>query len=595
MFDNRNFSLIDYLTVTFKISPAMVILRILDKLIHAFMPTVQMLATAAFVDTAIAIFNGQAVVGDIYPALIILGAIAFYAHSGKTFMTYVVDWHNIQFSKVIEPAVLNKRARLEYRHIEDNDSWELINRVSRRPAHDFSLGLDLVVRMADMVLRVGLIMYVLATQVWWAALVITLFSAPLFWASIKAGRVNYQANVEARKHTRRADYLHQVLASRENVEERALYGYTEEVNKRWYSQYESARKMENAAEKYRQVRTGLSAGITVLICTAIAGVLVIPLARGTISIGMFIGMFNAAYSLVQTMSWELAYLTGELTYKREFLKDLTAFFKLSETPGALDAPDDAVREEPARAIEFRNVSFRYPGTERYILKNLSLRLEPHRHYAFVGVNGAGKTTVTKLLTGLYDNYEGDIFYGETNLRQMTQAQLKGLFSVVYQDFARYFISMEENIALGNVNHADERRMREVVNLVGLDAAAAELPRGLKTDLGKIRPDGTDISGGQWQRVALARALMSTAPIRILDEPTAALDPVAESRIYEMFGDISRGHSTVFITHRLGAARLADEILVIDEGCVAQQGNHDELMAQGGLYARMFEAQRSWYL
>lgn len=220
------------------------------------------------------------------------------------------------------------------------------------------------------------------------------------------------------------------------------------------------------------------------------------------------------------------------------------------------------------------------------------------HYAFVGVNAAGKTTITKLLTGLYDNYEGEILINGISLREFSQARLKGLFSVVYQDYSKYYISLYENILLGNVlmtNEESKNQVDRIAASVGLDEVVEALPQGYDTNLGKVRENGTDLSGGEWQRIAIARALFSPAPIRILDEPTAALDPVAESGIYEMFGKISTGITTIFITHRLGAARLADQIIVMDNGQVVESGDHDFLIAKGGMYSKMFESQRSWYL
>ncbi len=306
---------------------------------------------------------------------------------------------------------------------------------------------------------------------------------------------------------------------------------------------------------------------------------------------MFISLVTATLSLVQMMSWHLSQVTNGLAKHTEYLRDLTRFCALSETKGALDLPAASVS---FGTIQFQNVSFRYPGTENDILHHFNLTLEPGRHYAIVGINGAGKTTLTKLLTGLYDSFEGEILIDGHSIREFSQAQLKAIFGVVYQDFAKYYIKAADNIALGNVLCYDEAKIREAAQFIGLDSVIGELPQGYDTYLGKIHEGAVDISGGQWQRFAIARALYNPAHIRILDEPTAALDPVAESEIYRMFGQISAGKSTIFITHRLGAARLADEIIVIDGGRVAEQGSHEELIAAGGIYAEMFEAQRSWY-
>jgi ATP-binding cassette subfamily B protein len=249
------------------------------------------------------------------------------------------------------------------------------------------------------------------------------------------------------------------------------------------------------------------------------------------------------------------------------------------------------------------------------LDGLSFKLERGRHYAFVGKNGAGKTTVTKLLTGLYTEYEGGIYVNGKELRTFAAGALKAMFSVVYQDFAKYYISLKDNVALGDAAGMGAAgmsaagmgaagmsaagmgaaggdaasgsaasggafgmgvyaRVPEAIRQAGLDGTVAELPGGADTPLGKIKENGHEISGGEWQRVAMARSLISRAPVKILDEPTAALDPIGESRVYGEFEKLMRGKTTIFISHKLGSTKLADEILVIDGGRVIERGTHD---------------------
>lgn len=332
--------------------------------------------------------------------------------------------------------------------------------------------------------------------------------------------------------------------------------------------------------------------ITVAISLIIILVLLYPLSQGKLTAGMFIALVSAALELIQLMSWQLARLTEQMAKNKAYMDDLTEFVGLSEDDGALkekNAGPDVVEE-----VEFRDVSFRYPGTDSCILKHFSLRIEKGRHYAFVGINGAGKTTIVKLLTGLYREYEGDIFINGRNSREYDSRQLMDMFSVVYQDFARYQISFADNIRLGNRTETDEARFSQVLSFNEIGEIAQALPNGTDTCLGKIKKNGVDLSGGQWQKIAIGRALYQRASIRIMDEPTAALDPVSESNVYRIFGEASRDVTTIFITHRLGAARLADTIVVLDGGNAAETGSHEELMAKQGIYAEMFEAQRSWY-
>ncbi len=383
-----------------------------------------------------------------------------------------------------------------------------------------------------------------------------------------------------------------ILTERDNVEERALFAYSHAINKEYYDAFHAAYGIHFKAQRNRFVKMKTASLITVFISIMIAAVLIAPLGSGAISIGLFAVFLTSTFELAQMMSWRLTRITSELANHRAYLRDLSAFGKLSETPGAIDLPAPCAMAPGC--IEFCGVSFAYPNTDRAILKNLSLKLFANKHYAFVGINGAGKTTITKLLTGLYDQYTGDILVDGKNLREFTQSERKAMFSVVFQDFAKYQVSMADGIGFGNVHGATEAEIVGAAGTLGLDETARKLPNGLHTPLGKIQRGSADLSGGEWQRVAIARSLVSRAPIHILDEPTAALDPVTESAIYEMYDKVSRGKTAIFITHRLGAARLADEIFVIDNGCVAEAGSHSELMRLGGIYHAMYEAQRGWY-
>jgi len=591
--ENREYNLRDFIKIPFAVSPGLASLRVIDKIIYALIPALQIVSTALFIDTAVSIFNEQMNLNKIiFPLVCILLLIA-HQYVNFALMGFIKSKMDIKLTEAIRTAITEKRVMMEYRHIENNETWDIVSRVGDDPVGKIGGGFDIILRMGDLVLRVSSVLLILAAQVWWAALVVLCISVPLLWLAVKSGKAQYDASKEAAKYTRRAQYLQSVLIGRDNVEERALFGYTDHLNTRYYEKYTAAYKINMKAQRRRYVRTKAASLTTILLSILIAGVLIAPLGSGEITVGMFMGFVTATFGLAQLISWDLTYITSELANNREYLRDLSLFAQLSETPGASDVP--SVKTEEPQCIEFCGVSFMYPETERIILNNLNLKLHAKKHYAFVGVNGAGKTTLTKLLTGLYDNYTGNILIDGKNLREFTQSQLKAMFSIVYQDFSKYQIPLSESIGLGNVNNVSEQDIIHALDTLSLTETVSKLPQGIKTPLGKIKENGIDLSGGEWQRIAIARSLISSAPVHILDEPTAALDPVAESEIYGLFAKISEGKSTIFITHRLGAARLADEILVFADGFIAEQGTHDELIDKNGIYAEMFESQRGWYL
>ena len=588
----KKYGIPDMIILPFKVSPFYSSVFAVQRVVSGLMPTFTIFATAKFINTATAILNKEAELEDIYVPIALLAGIMLYWTVIGVLMEFVNCRANIVFRNKLRPEMAEKRARLEYRHIEDQKTADLINRVC--PVIDATVK-DMYMRVLDIaenLIYAAGILVALFTQVWWVALFLALSGVPILILATKAGERSYEADREMSKIDRRAWYLSDVLKSREAVEERSVYGYSDKLNEQFSERYEFARKFRLKVSAKNFVKQKMGGIITSILSTVVMFAMLPPVAQGKIDIGMFIGMMGGVFSLSGKLSWGVNWIIEDLARKKEYLRDLTEFMKLEEHEDANALPDRAVN---FRKIEFRNVSFRYPGTEKLILDNISFVIESGKHYAFVGVNGAGKTTVTKLITGLYTNYEGEILVDGRPLRSMSQAEIKGLSSVVYQDFARYYISMYDNIALGCLNQEHDRSdIENAAELAGLSDTISRLPDGLDTPLGKIQEKGVDISGGEWQRVAMARRIVSPAPLRILDEPTASLDPVSESMVYRKFEQISKGMTTIFISHRLGSTRLADVIYVIADGRIAESGSHEELMEKNGIYAEMFRSQAEWY-
>jgi len=593
-FSKRTYKSPDVLRLVFQGSPVYTVLHVLLSFIRALMPTAATaLTTANFVDTAAAILQGERPHDDIYlPLLLLLLVLGVYTTIDSV-VQLISARIRLHLQRRLIPAVIEKHAALDFKHIENAESWELISRVSRDPVKSIMDGFGAYTQFMQIVVCVASVLVLIITQVWWAAFIILAFSAPMFWLSLRAGQKNYQAGRDAEKFNRRTEYLDEVLTGRDSLDERTLFGYGEEINKRWQEQYEAGRLLQVKVTAKMFLITKGSSMILALIGLLVALTLLSPVTTGQLSTGMYMGIVSAVLSMVNQLGWQMASALENISKAGEYMKDLTAFVALGETPGASHMPDP----EPIafQSLEFRNVRFKYPSGDHYILDGLSFTLTGGLHYAFVGKNGAGKTTITKLLTGLYTEYEGDILINGVELRQYPASALKAMFSVVYQDFAKYYIMLKDNIALGDIAGTDTySRITDAAVQAGLDEMVAELKNGIDTPLGKILEDGQDLSGGQWQRVAIARSLISRAPVKMLDEPTAALDPISENKVYEEFEMLMRGKTTVFISHRLGSTKLADEILVIDNGRVIERGTHDNLITAGGQYAEMFEAQRGWY-
>ena len=269
-------------------------------------------------------------------------------------------------------------------------------------------------------------------------------------------------------------------------------------------------------------------------------------------------------------------------------------------PGLHASNSGCARRSPARSalregMEFRHVSFTYPGKDEAALRDVSFFIKRDEAIALVGQNGAGKTTIVKLLTRLYDPDSGEILIDGVNIKEYTLDSLRAAIGVIFQDYVTYFFSARDNIGVGKLEERENRELIEAsAGKSGADAVIGRLPRGYDTTLGRWFDEGYQLSGGEWQKMALARAFMRDAAILVLDEPTASLDARSEYEIFANMKELTRGKMALFISHRFSTVRLADRIFVLDGGIITESGTHEELLALGGTYAELFNLQAAAY-
>lgn len=285
-------------------------------------------------------------------------------------------------------------------------------------------------------------------------------------------------------------------------------------------------------------------------------------------------------SLLDQLNLKINYFRSCLEYPETFRREHGAPLPTGSFPGT---------------IELKNVSYRYEGAEQYALRNFNLKITPGEHLAVVGLNGAGKTTLVRLLCGLMDPTEGQVLYNGIDIREYNRAEFYRLFSAVFQQFSILPVTIEEIVAETPAESLDADQVRHCLKTAGLWDKIAQLPQGVKSQFGKtIYDDGVEFSGGEVQKLLLARALYKSAPIMLLDEPTAALDPIAESSLYENYHQISEGKTTVFISHRLASTSFCRRIILIENGQVCEEGTHTSLLREKGKYYRLFEMQATYY-
>ena len=313
--------------------------------------------------------------------------------------------------------------------------------------------------------------------------------------------------------------------------------------------------------------------------------------RDSLSVPEFILYFTAVSTFT---TWVMGILQAAQKLHEESLD-------ISQVREFLDYPEPfrfeggaAIPKADAYELKLEHVSFRYPGAEEDTIHDLDLTVRPGEKLAIVGLNGAGKTTLVKLLCGLFDPTEGRVLLNGVNVRDFNRREYYGLFSAVFQEFSILDVTVAENIAQTNEN-IDTQKLWDCIEKAGLTQTIQKLPKGLDTHVGReVYLDGVLFSGGQTQRLMLARALYKDGAILLLDEPTAALDPLAENDIYQKYKDMTAGKTSLFISHRLASTRFCDRIIFIADGRITEEGTHDQLLARGGAYARLFEIQSRYY-
>lgn len=331
--------------------------------------------------------------------------------------------------------------------------------------------------------------------------------------------------------------------------------------------------------------TGMIQGI--LLCVSYYCVLALAIA-GTITVGMVLRYAQAIFQACMSVSASIR-LAGEFRTDVGRIASTLEYLNLE----AEKTKGDSFTEMTKGVIEFRNVSFRYPGTKELVLDHVSLKIEPSEKIAVVGKNGSGKTTLVKLLCRLYEPEEGEILWNGKNIREYDLREWQKIFAIVFQDYSLLSLTLGQNVAASEQYEAE--RAKEVLQLAGFGERLNKLKKGLETVVyPEYEQDGVSFSGGEEQKIAIARAIYKGGQICILDEPTAALDPVSESRVYESFDEIVKGKTAVYISHRLSSCKFSDRIFVLDNGKIAESGTHEALLSKNGLYAQLWQAQAQYY-
>ena len=495
------------------------------------------------------------------------------------------------YSNSSSVTIIEKTKELSIAQLEDPDFYDKLERARQQTSSRVNLMSNTLNQLQSVISILTLIVGLIYFEPLLIILLV-LSIIPSFINEIKFSNQRYSLARSWTSERRELDYLRYIGANSNTAKEIKLFGLTKFVSDRF----------RILSDKYYQLnkqivvkKTAYGTLFNVLGVLSYYGAYIFIILRvlaGILTIGeltFLAGSFNRLRGNLQ----QFFSLFTRISESSLYLKDYFDFIDL-KTPKAegkyLPIPDE-IKE----GFEIRDLRFIYSGSEEEVLKGVNFKLKAGEKMAFVGQNGAGKTTLIKLILRFYEPTSGEILLDGININRFDPIKYQAMFGVIFQDFFKYEFSLKENIAVGNIDELDnQERIINAAQLSLADEVVAEMPDGYDQQLGRRFVKGQELSGGQWQKVALARAYMKDANVLVLDEPTSALDARAEFEVFERFINLTQGKTSIIISHRFSTVRMADRIIVLENGQISSQGTHEELMQKKGLYAELFELQAAGY-
>lgn len=551
------------------------------------LPALQMLVEKRLIDTAI--LGRFSENGILFIKYLILFIVLILAGSLLTILLqHKTEQNGLNAGRILDQERIEKANRIPFVVTETQEFRELFERAEK------VADLDKVFCKA---LQTGLSSFVQIVLSLFVLLSIDIKTACVLFILLFLGTVIYKKSAfkadsiwnEYIHNMRHATYLSSILLNREYSAERKVFDYNCELENRFQNEFFVAVKKNCHLGIKRLVSESETTVLSVLYIILTVLLMAPQLYYGQISLGASAVVFSAANRL-QSLGGQFYNSIFDISSNFAQMNGFFEFLNMEEVA----IPKASQQIDVTKGIVFQDVSFTYPSANSPVLENVSFTLEAGGHYALVGENGSGKTTMVKLLLGLYRPTKGAIYIGGVNLNDVQEEERKKIFSAVFQDFYRYPLSIKENVSLGSKDVLDENRIREVLSSLDLTIPALAREDGLDTDLRMLKKESVDISGGEWQKLTIARSLLSPVPVVVLDEPNAALDPASEETLYKVYEEMLKLKTTLFISHRLGVVKESDKILVLHNKHLVAMDSHNELMNGCDYYKKLYNSQRGLY-
>lgn len=523
--------------------------------------------------------------------LIIQMLLIFFSSVLDRFKLYIDNKTEMNLSYFLQRKLLKKVASLPFCYYEDPQFYNYFSRVQASAGARFLNPINQIFNFTKNLIAIVSVMMFLFSIDWLLLILVIIPIIPLLIVSYKYGLKQYELFHETTPQVRNIAYITRLLSEKESVKEIKILGLANHFIKKWsiISKENNNRKLK--LEKKNAFLEISIEGFKSVLYLIIVFVVMNLIRQGNLKIGDFVAILQA---IEQTQN-KLESISGNISSfleDRLYLNDYFSFLDLEYYPNNQDKKADLeFPKTMKKGIDLDNVSFSYPGSTKEVLKNISLSINPGERIAIIGENGCGKSTLVKCIVGLYQVEKGNIYFDDKSINDFSTSDLHNHITVLFQNFNKYPYTVQENIGFGNVERMNDlNSIKNLSKLTKVDEFVQGLNQKYNTPLTRVFQDGEDLSGGQWQKVALTRALFRETPIIIFDEPTAALDPKSEKEIFEQFNEMTNNKTSIFISHRMSATRIADRIVVMKKGEIIEVGTFSELMDLDGEFTKMYNTQ-----